>query len=376
MLRPVRLLVLSLTALGALFALHVQLNKGGWPAFAGRLSSDRMARGELVVGFLPVTCHLTCPVTRWLTSHSDSGAAFRSKRYTDFATIAEELKHGTLRASFLLAPLAMTLSRQGVPLKIVHLGHRDGTTLVVHEASDIRDFEDLVGKTIAIPHMYSNQRILMVRRMEQLGIAEGDIHLVVYPPPEMPAALQNRSIDGFIVGEPNPAKAEIEGFGRVLAYTKDLWPNFISCVLVVRDDLVQEDRALVQELVDGIAASGQWIETPGDDLAPGLVREEDGGTESATVAVLPRGWPATHRTQAAVIAGRREFYSQDPALIRFVLSQPPDRVRYNQLVPARPDFEEIQRYAEKLGYFAPSTPESPFGVEDYCDPSFAVAAHR
>ena len=32
----------------------------------------------------------------------------------------------------------------------------------------------------------------------------------------------------------NAAKAEVSGTGRVLYYAKDIWPHFISCVLVVR----------------------------------------------------------------------------------------------------------------------------------------------
>jgi NitT/TauT family transport system substrate-binding protein len=188
----------------------------------------------------------------------------------------------------------------------------------------------------------------------------------------MPSALQKRAIDAYIVGEPMAAKAEVEGFGRVLAFTKDLWPDFISCVLVVREDLIRDHRALVQELVDGIAASGKWIDAPGEDLTPGVRRSGEVPADSAGVAVLPEGWGASHRMQAATIAARGEYYNQDPELLRFVLSKPPDRVRYTGLVPARGDFEEIQRYAEKLGYFRPSTPADPFGFDDYCDPSFAT----
>ena len=308
-----------------------------------------------------------------MTSHSEQGSAFRSKRYTDFTTIAEEFTHGELQASFILAPLAMALRRQGVPIKIVHLGHRDGTTLVVHRESTIRDFDDLRGRTVAVPHMYSNQRILLAREMERRGMPADAIRLLVYPPPEMPAALQNRSIDAYIVGEPHPARAELDGFGRVLAFTKDLWPGFISCVLAVREDLIRHDRALVQELVDGISASGAWLESPGEDLAAGVVREGDARGD-ADLVVLPEDWPATHRAQAAAIAARREFYAQDPELIRFVLSKPPDRVRYDDLVPVRAEFEEIQRIAEQLGYFAPSTADDPFGFDDYCDASLGMAA--
>jgi NitT/TauT family transport system substrate-binding protein len=310
-----------------------------------------------------------------VTSHSKAGSVFRSKKYTDFATIAEDFKQGNLKASFILAPLAMALRRQGLPIKIVHLGHRDGTTIIVGKDSGIRSFADLRGKTIAVPHMYSNQRILLAREMDRQGMTADDLKIVVYPPPEHPSALQKGAIDAYIVGEPIAAKAEIEGYGRVLAFTKDLWPDFISCVLAVSEDLIREDRPLVQELVSGISASGQWIDAPGQDLAAGVHRAEEGIPESPTVAILPSGWDASHRAQAAAIAARREYYHQDADLIRFVLSKPPDRVRYTDLVPAREDFGEIQRYAEKLGFFKASTPEDPFGFDDYCDPSFAVNAN-
>jgi NitT/TauT family transport system substrate-binding protein len=311
-----------------------------------------------------------------VTAHSEHGSVFRSKKYTEFATIAEEFKRGTLQASFILAPLAMTLRRQGLPVKIVHLGHRDGTTLVVRKDSDVQTFEGLRGKTVAIPHMYSNQRILLARLMEQHGMATGDLKMVVYPPPEMPSALQKGAIDAYIVGEPFAAKAEVEGYGRVLAFTKDVWPNFISCVLVVSEDLIHKNRPLVAELVNGIATSGKWIDSPGEELTAGVHRAEEGVAEGPKDAVLPPGWDATHRSQAAAIAARPEYYNQNNELIRFVLSKPPDRVRYTNLVPARADFEEIQRWAEKLGYFRPSTPDDPFGFDDYCDPSFAITANQ
>lgn len=46
---------LTLAALAALFALHVQLNLGGWPRLVSRALHGEAARGDLTVGFLPVT---------------------------------------------------------------------------------------------------------------------------------------------------------------------------------------------------------------------------------------------------------------------------------------------------------------------------------
>ena len=134
--------------------------------------------------------------------------------------------------------------------------------------------------------------------------------------------------------------------------------------------------AALQELVDGIAASGRWLDAPGEDLAAGVVRAGSGVEETADIAVIPPGWNSAHRSQAAAIAARKNYYNQNPELLRYVLSKPPDRVRYTGLVPARRDFEEIQRYAERLGYFKPSTPGDRFGFDDYCDTTFAVRANR
>ena len=53
--RSLRLGVWTAGGLIGLFALHVQLNLGGWPRFLHRMQTGGQARGDLVVGFLPVT---------------------------------------------------------------------------------------------------------------------------------------------------------------------------------------------------------------------------------------------------------------------------------------------------------------------------------
>lgn len=324
-----------------------------------------------------------------MTAHSESGTDFLSKRYTNFPAMVEDIQAGNLDAAFLLAPLAMVLAREGSrPVKIVHLGHRDGTALVVREDSSHRTFADLRGARLAIPHRYSNQRILIERLKEQFGFTDRDVTLIDFPPPEMPTGLKAGLFDAYIVGEPHAAKAEIEGFGRVLYLTKDVWPNFISCVLVVTQDLIETNPALVQELVSGITASGEWIDRgPADRLLAGiyvegeealprqLVGEKD-EHQRQRVIVMEKDSGIGPRLQAARIGGL--FYGQPPELLRFVLSKPPDRVRYTDLDLRRADFEEIQRYAERLGFFAkrPVTPDDPFGFDDYCDDRFEKATPR
>ena len=270
-----------------------------------------------------------------MTQHGDGGSFFRSQKFTDWATVKEALIGRRIDAAFILAPMAMQLRADDVPLKIVYLGHRDGTAIIVGTDGGIENFGDLRGKTVAIPSRFANQNILMHRMMRAWDMPPDSIDLREVPPPEHPSALRSGSIDGYIVGEPFAAQAEMDGYGRVLYHTKDIWEDFISCVLVVREELIEEDRALVQELVDGIAKSGKWL---------------DGSLE--------------HRMDAAEVAAEH-YYGQDPDLLKFVLSKPLDRVKYTHLAPLRDDFDEIMELALDIGVLSRRVE-----FEEYVDDSF------
>jgi NitT/TauT family transport system substrate-binding protein len=271
-----------------------------------------------------------------VTTHSDTGSIFKSRKFTDWPTVKEALIAREIGGAFILAPMAMQLAADGVPIKIVYLGHRDGTALVVGKDSTIQDFGDLRGRTVAIPSRFANQNVLMHKMMREWGMPFDAIDLIEVPPPEHPTALSSGTIDGYIVGEPFAAKGELDGIGRVLYQTKDIWPDFISCVLVVRDDLIEDERELVQELVDGIAKSGKWLDEDMD-----------------------------HRMDAAEVAAKR-YYFQPPELLEYVLSKPPDRVGYSRLAPLRDDFDEIMELAAEIGVLTRR-----IEFEEYADPSFA-----
>jgi NitT/TauT family transport system substrate-binding protein len=271
------------------------------------------------LSYLPVTCHLTCPVTDWINRNRVGQGLYEPVRFSGFPELKEALIAGHNQASFMLAPMAMALRQQGVPIKIVYLGHRDGTALMVRKDSSIFRMEDLHGKTIAVPSRFANQRLLIFKALRDHDMTLDDVKMVEMPPPDMPAALYSRAVDAIISGEPFMAQTEMDGYGRVLYQAKELWPGFISCVLVVSEQMIRERPQDVQQLVDGIAKSGLWL---------------DKGME--------------HRMKASTVVAKN-YYNQDPRLLRFVLSKPPDRVTYTRLALARKDFEEIAELALEAG---------------------------
>lgn len=272
-------------------------------------------------------------MTDFATKNSKS-TFFESQRFTDFPTMVETLKSGRLDATFMIVPLAMKLREQGVPVRIAYLGHRDGSTVIVRKEDPAKDLRDLKGKTFAIPSKYSNQNLVIHKLMEQQGLAPDDIKFVELPPPDMPGALGAKAIDAYFVGEPHCGKAELAGYGRVLYHAKDIWPKFISCCLVVTEKLIQEQPALVKELVAGIAASGEWAQT--------------------------------HRKEAATVAA--PYFRQDRKLVEYVLTQPPDRVSYRSLTPEDKEMQEIADMAFKQGILA-----KPMDVKGLIDRAFVPA---
>jgi len=300
----------ALVFVGVLAALRLH----PWQRPAATGTENSAVHETLAVGFLPVTCHLTCPVTDYASKTSRS-TRFESQRFTDFPTVVETVKSGRLDATFMIAPLAMKLREQGVKVRIAYLGHRDGSTVIVRKDLPARSLEDLAGRVFAIPSKYSNQYLVIRKLMKDEGVDPTSIRFVELPPPDMPGALASKAIDAYFVGEPHAARAEVDGSGRVLYHAKDIWPHFISCVLVVTDRLIAERPAVVRDLVRGIAQSGEWAET--------------------------------HRVDAARLVS--PYFRQDESLIRYVLTQPPDRVSYRMLTPGDDEMQRIADMALEAG---------------------------
>ena len=274
-------------------------------------------------------------MTDWININMVGRGFYEPVRFSGFPEIKESLASGHIQATFMVAPMALALREQGLPIKIVSLGHRDGTAIMVHKDSNIHSFNDLKGKKIAVPTRYSNQYLIIFRGLRDNGLLPKDVTLLEMPPPEMPTALETRSVDAICSGEPFMAKTQMAGFGRVLYQAKDLWPDFISCVLVVREDVIREHEDWVQQLVSGIAKSGKWI-------------DEDMENRLALASVVSE-----------------KYYKQKPDLLRYVLSTPPDRVTYSNLRLARKDFQVIEQLAEEAGLL-----KGRVSFDDYADTRF------
>jgi NitT/TauT family transport system substrate-binding protein len=278
-------------------------------------------------------------VTDYISRRSASGNIFIPNLFQGFPEIKEALISGKMQAAFMVAPMAIALRSQGVPIRVVYLGHRYGSAVVVRKDGPVATFPDLKGRIIAIPSRFSDERLLVFRVMKRYGMSPGDLKMVEMSPADVVGALAAKAIDAFSMGEPYPSQAEMTGFGRVLFQARDYWPDYMSCVLVVRQDLIDRRPEAVQVLVDGIARSGMWLD---------------------------KGPP--HREHASDFVGRF-YYNQDPRLLRWALTNPLDRVMYTPLTPFKKDFDLVRDLMRETGVL-----DGSIDFDQYVDTRFAEGA--
>lgn len=313
----------------------------------GLSACSEQRSNALVVGGLPVTCNLTLPVACAAKAAANKAAAadapkfeFEYSKYQGWPEIKESLMAGRIQAGYMLAPLVMDLADQGIPVKIVSLGHRSGAVIMVRSDSPYRRFRDLAGKRVAIPSRFAVDFLFLRRMLAAENMRVEQLEIIEMPPPDMPAALYANAIDAYCTGEPFGAAAQQAGYARPLRMTRDEWPRYICCVLTVREELIAQNPAMVQDLVNQVLGAGVWLDQQ-----------------------------QAHRDKAVEVASGRQFFNQDPKIIRFVMENPTDRVTYGDLRMVRSEFEELMQLSLAAG-----TIEQPIPYEKYVDERFARAA--
>lgn len=303
---------------------------------------------SLTVGGLAVTCNLTLPVACVGKSAANRsappGAArfhYEYAKFSGWPEIKESLMAGRIQAGYMLAPLVMDLADQGIPMKIVSLGHRSGAVIMVRTESPYQSFRQLAGKRIAVPSRFAVDFLFLRRMLARESMRIEDVEVVEMAPADMPAALYANAVAAYCTGEPFGAAAQVAGYARPLRMTRDEWPKYICCVLTVREELIAANAPMVQDLVNQILGAGLWL---------------DQG--------------AAHREQAVQIAAGPKFFNQDPKIIRFVMQNPSDRVTYGDLRMVRSEFDDLMHLSLEAG-----TIRHPIAYEEYVDERFARNAH-
>jgi len=211
------------------------------------------------IGYLPLTHAVPLFVENELSANESKNFKVELVKFGSWTELSDAVNTGQVDGASMLIELAMKSKEQGIDLKTVALGHRDGNVVVV--SKDINEVTDLKGKTFAIPHRLSTHNVLLYKMLKDNGLTANDLNVIELPPPEMPAALSEGRISGYIVAEPFGAISVASDKGKVLFESQDLWNDSVCCGLVLRNDFIENNPTVAAEFVKEYVKAGERAES-------------------------------------------------------------------------------------------------------------------
>lgn len=295
---PAKIILLATVWLIVIGLLHRYLN----------MESDR--RKTITMGYMPVITNLAAPLLDYASARTDTRVRFKALKFGSFAEMAEALRNNEIQVAFIIAPLSIVLRQQGEDVKVVLIGNRNESTMVVRHDLGAKTLADLVGRTIAVPMRYSGHNLGILRAISEAGLT-GRIKVVEMNPPDMASALSSGALDGYFVGEPFAAQTLKSGKADRLFFAEDIWPGFICNLVLVRNQLIEQDAETVRYLVEGAVRSGLWARR--------------------------------NLNQAAVISS--QYWGQPVDLVEYAMNTPKGRTVFDRYIPVR---EELQKMADLM----------------------------
>ena len=281
---------------------HDRLSRRDFLSFSGRLAAasalnwtfsacSRQNKREdptLRIGYLPITDATPLLVGYAKGFFEEEGV--RTEKpvlIRGWSSLSESFLTNRFNLVHLLLPIPIYMRfSQRFPVKVVAWDHMNGSAITSSLASGVESIEDLAGKQIAVPYWYSIHNILL-----QLGLRHYDIevvvqarsaplkknqtNLLVMPPPDMPAALASKAIDGYAVAEPFNAAGELFAGGRITRFLGDIFKDHPCCVAVMQESTLNNHPEWSQKVLNAFVKAQHWAANNRDETA--RILSKDGG---------------------------------------------------------------------------------------------------
>ena len=224
-------------------------------AFTTACGNQAEGKGEetIKIAYLPIT-HSLAVLEEAEELQKSGGLKIELVKYGSWPELLDALNSNRVDGASVLIELAMKSKEEGIGLKAVALGHKDGNVLIV--SNEIQSAEDLKGKTFAIPHRQSSHHILLNDALAKGGLTIDDVNVTELAPTEMPSALASGTIDGYCVAEPFGAMGVSIGAGKVLYTSEELWEDSLCCGLVLTDSYIDQHPETAKKFVESYKAAG------------------------------------------------------------------------------------------------------------------------
>jgi len=164
-----------------------------------------------------------------------------------------------------VAPATFKSIRAHINITVVASANAEGSAIIAASGSGINSVDQLVGKRVAIPNTATVQDVLLRLALSQHGLSYGNLSggypIAPVSPATMPGLLGEGEgkFDAYIAWEPYNALSVVNGNGKEVVNSSQIWSNHPCCVLSIRQDFLSENLDLVKKIVRAHISATRYI---------------------------------------------------------------------------------------------------------------------
>ena len=174
---------------------------------------------------------------------------------------------GALDVAYVGTAPPITAIAQGLDAKIVAAVNINGSDLVLRPNVTYSGPKSLEGLSIGTFPPGSIQDIVMKKWLENNGVDISKVQIHGMGPGDAVTAIEAGKIDGVFLPHPSPTQIALDGKGRSVVQSGEMWPNHACCSLLISGKLLREQPALVEQIIKTHIKATEYVNAHPDEAA-------------------------------------------------------------------------------------------------------------
>jgi len=156
----------------------------------------------------------------------------------------------------------LSLLSKGFDAKIVAVANTEGSSLVAAPGVEYTGPKSLEGKKVMTFPPGSIQHTVLMNWLKDSGVDISKVEIKSGGPEEIREALRAKAIDFGFLPDPGPYVAELEGYGKIVLSSPEIFPNHPCCVVLMRGDFMKEHRELAVKFLALHIIASEYAKDP------------------------------------------------------------------------------------------------------------------
>ena len=107
----------------------------------------------------------------------------------------------------------------------------------------------------------------MKKWLENNGVDISKVQIHGMGPGDAVTAIEAGKIDGVFLPHPSPTQIALDGKGRSVVQSGEMWPNHACCSLLISGKLLREQPALVEQIIKTHIKATEYVNAHPDEAA-------------------------------------------------------------------------------------------------------------